>query len=154
MKIYVASSSWESRKGYLGIVDLLKMAGHEVYAYREQAAAFDWDQVDYAWRGWTMTRFRSMLKHPKVVAAFSHNFDALQWCDALVLLLPCGNDAHLEAGYIAGLGKPVIALLAGEYKCGLMYSLLDTLCVDEDELLARLGYGDAISKGRKKRGEG
>ncbi|MCK4829368.1 hypothetical protein KA005_77305, partial [bacterium] len=40
--------------------------------------------------------------------AFKEDKKWLNWCDALVLVLPAGNSSHLEAGYIKGQGKQLI----------------------------------------------
>jgi hypothetical protein len=33
------------------------------------------------------------------------NKDAIDWCDVVVLMLPCGNDAHADWAYGVGRGK-------------------------------------------------
>lgn len=45
--------------------------------------------------------------------------------DACVLLLPCGNSAHLEAGWFAGQRKPVAVLCWELREPELMYRCFD-----------------------------
>ncbi|MFW5920202.1 MAG: hypothetical protein ACOCUS_00075, partial [Polyangiales bacterium] len=74
---------------------------------------------------WTPVHFRQALRHPIAVDGFESDRAGLEWCDRLVLLLPCGRSAHLEAGWAAGSGRPVHVLLAdGEPE--LMYLLAKT----------------------------
>jgi len=37
--------------------------------------------------------------------------NALRWCEACVLLLPCGRSAHLELGWAAGAGKRTVVII-------------------------------------------
>ncbi len=64
------------------------------------------------------------------------------WADACVLVLPCGRSAHLEAGYFAGAGKPLLILLAdGEPE--LMYKMASEIYTELGELIADLnGFDD------------
>ena len=106
MKIYVASSwrnLWQP-----GIVSLLQSAGHEVYDFRhpkEGDDGFSWSEIDPAWKDWTPYVYREALKHPLAEAGFSLDMNALRWCDACVLVQPCGNSSHLELGWACGAGK-------------------------------------------------
>jgi nucleoside 2-deoxyribosyltransferase len=51
--------------------------------------------------------------------------DALEDCDACVLVMPCGRSAHLEAGFAIGAGKPT-AILISEGEPELMYKMART----------------------------
>ena len=48
--------------------------------------------------------------------AVEGNRAALQWCDIVILMLPCGNDAHADWAYAVGLGKRSIVI--GSPKAG------------------------------------
>jgi len=61
-----------------------------------------------------------MLAHPVAMAGFSSDLCGMTWCDAGVLLHPCGRSAHLEAGWIAGRGKPVHMLSPADLEPDLM----------------------------------
>lgn len=130
MKIYVASS-WRNEIQN-AVVNILRMNGHEVYDFknpREGDIGFSWSEIDEQWQGWTPAAFRFALEDPIAKSGFKSDFDAMEWADACVLVLPCGRSAHLEAGWFVGRGKPLIIyvpndiqiepelmyLMAGEY---------------------------------------
>lgn len=125
-KIYVASS-WRNRK-QPSVVAALRDAGHEVYDFRNPAPddnGFHWSEIDREWSNWTPEEFTAQIEsHPTAVAGFAKDKAALDWCEACVLVLPCGRSAHLEAGYAVGQGKPTIILLDHEaFEPELMYLL-------------------------------
>jgi hypothetical protein len=134
MKVYVASS-WRN-PDQPAMVELLRAVGHEVYDFREPTEGnhgFSWHEIDPSVpRGaadlrLSGARIVSLLDHPAARDGFALDMGALEWCDAVVLLLPCGRSAHLEAGWAAGAGKLTIGLLSdGEPE--LMWRMLDHLC--------------------------
>lgn len=114
MKIYVASS-WKN-PSFDEFVRLLQLNGFHVFNFKEPGCdtkAFNWRQVldaenspDYLT---TPDEFNSVCAQQLVVQrAFQVDSSAVQSCDVLILLLPCGSSAHLEAGFAAGCGKPVL----------------------------------------------
>jgi nucleoside 2-deoxyribosyltransferase len=79
-----------------------------------------------------------LQEHTLCYFGFMNDFEAMQWADACVLVMPCGRSAHLEAGYFVGAGKPLYILLSdGEPE--LMYRMAwetgGTICVELSELL-------------------
>lgn len=105
MNIYVASSwrnPWQP-----GVVAFLWGLGHTVYDFRNppNRSGFGWSQIDAGWRDWTPEQYRRNLQHPLAVDGFASDMDALKACDACLLVLPCGNSAHLEMGWACGAGK-------------------------------------------------
>ena len=137
-KIYLASS-WKNpmQEQY---VAMLIDEGHEVYDFKE--TGFHWSDLDTEYDKWTPVEFRRGLSDYRSIEHFELDKDAMDWADTCVLLLPCGRSAHLEAGYMAGEGKNVVALLdPGEVIPELMYSLLSDICVTKDELLKYLSHG-------------
>lgn len=137
-RIYVASS-WRNAI-YPDIVAQLRIAGHEVYDFRNPEPGnrgFAWSEIDRDWLNWTPARFAEQLAtHPIAAAGFGHDKRALDWCDTCILVLPCGRSAHLEAGYAAGQGKDVYFLLhPDKFEPELMY-LLGTGCATSlDQIL-------------------
>ena len=133
MKIYVASSWRNTRQP--GVVDKLRTEGHEVYDFRNPAPGdhgFQWSEIDPDWQGWTPEQFAAALNHPVALLGFSRDMQALEGCDACVLVMPCGRSAHLEAGWAAGAGKRLLILLSdGEpelmYGMGELYATMDNL---------------------------
>jgi hypothetical protein len=94
--------------------------------------------------------YRRALDSPAAVAKFEADFKALRDCDALVLLLRCGNDAHMEAAYTLGRNRPVFVLLPDARPLPepeLMYRLPGvTIVANIDELIAHLRHSPAIRK--------
>jgi hypothetical protein len=125
MKIYLASS-W--RNTYQAQVLLaLREAGHEVYDFKNPAPG----NTGFGWRQ-TLDRpianaldLLQALGHPRAQEGFDFDFNAMKWADACVLLLPCGNSAHLEAGWFSGQGKPVAVLCPELREPELMYKCFD-----------------------------
>lgn len=135
LRVYVASS-W--RNPYQPeVVRALRADGHEVYDFREPApgnVGFSWSQLDSslpvgpADLVLPAEQIREMLDHPVADDGFALDMGALNWCEACVLVLPCGRSAHLEAGWAAGHGKVTVALL-DDGEPDLMWKMLDHLCV-------------------------
>ena len=144
MRIYVASS-WRNER-QPEVVRRLREAGHKVYDFRNppggpstgaQGTGFHWSDIDENWQDWTPSQFAGALGHPDAINGFAMDFGGLCWCDACVLVLPCGRIAHLEAGFVAGQGKPVVALLAdGEPE--LMYRMFAVMVETIEDLPAAM----------------
>lgn len=126
MKIYLASS-W--RNPYQAeTLEFLRKNGHDVYDFKNPKPGdqgFGWRQtLDRPIE--TAADLHEALRHPRAVEGFGNDFGAMKWADACVLLLPCGNSAHLEAGWFTGAGKPLIVYVPAELRePELMYKLGD-----------------------------
>lgn len=106
--IYVAGSL--RNKEVPRIAQELRQAGHVVFD--------DWfacgPEADDRWKDYEVARGRTYIEALK--GDFAQNtfrFDRthLALCDAIVLVLPAGKSAHLELGWVLGLGKPGYILL-------------------------------------------
>ena len=137
-KIYVASS-WRN-EFQPGVVHQLRQAGHEVYDFRNppNKAGFGWEQLDSGWKTWSAARYRELLKHPIAQEGFKADFDAMQWADTGLLVLPCGRSAHLELGWMAGVGKRTIILTRDGEEPELMALLTNYVCISFSEVLELL----------------
>lgn len=127
LRIYLASS-W--RNVYQAdVLKALREAGHEVYDFKNPApgnTGFSWEQCDPdLMSDLTVERMRSVLCHPVARTGFQYDFDAMKRANICVLLLPSGMSAHLEAGWFAGAGKPVVVLAPEIREPELMYKLFD-----------------------------
>ena len=144
MNVFV-SSSWRNQR-QPGVVAALVEAGFDVYDFRDPAPGedvrgFSWAEVDENWQDWTAEQFRDALKHPRVTEGFRYDMEALEACDMLVMVQPCGRSAALELGWAAGAGKPTIVLLAdGEPE--LMLLMAQHFCLSIEEVLGALGAID------------
>lgn len=135
-KIYVASS-WRN-KDQPRIIRILRESGHEVYDFRlphgKEDGGFHWSEIDPNWKQWTPAEFRTGLLHLTARKGFALDMEALEWANTVLLVLPCGRSAHLEAGWAVGAGKQVIVLLAdGEPE--LMYRMFSLICLNVAEVL-------------------
>lgn len=143
VKIYVASS-WRNQI-QPAVVLALRRHGHNVYDFRNPApgnTGFAWSAIDPDWLKWTPAAFREALNHPVALAGFKCDMDALRWCEACVLVLPCGRSAHLEAGWAAGAGRRVVVYAPELPEPELMYLMNGPhggICLGMDEVLSSLG---------------
>lgn len=126
-KIYLASS-WRNSYQVSVLKDLRTQ--HEVYDFKNPSpgdTGFKWIDTDPQLESdLSVGRLCSALQHPVAVKDFKNDFDAMQWADACVLLLPCGRSAHLEAGWFSGAKKPVVVLAPEINEPELMYKCFDT----------------------------
>lgn len=136
LKLYVASSWRNARQPT--VVAELREAGHEVYDFRHPAPGnegFHWSEIDPAWKTWTPEQYREALGHPVADRGFELDLQGMVESDACVLVMPCGRSAHLEAGWFAGLGRPVVVLLDEAFEPELMYKLTASVCLSMEEVL-------------------
>ena len=122
MKIYVASS-WRNML-QPAIVTMLRRCGHEVYDFRNPEpgeSGFNWREIDPNWQQWTPAQYREALQHPIALAGFKLDMDALQSCDACVLVLPSGRSASFEFGWAISAGKKGAVVMFEPCEPELMY---------------------------------
>ena len=59
----------------------------------------------------------------------------LERCDAAVLVYPAGKSAHLELGYVKGMGKRALVLMDGEpERYDIMLAFADKVCFSVEQL--------------------
>lgn len=139
MKLYVASS-WRNAY-YTEVVERLRREGFEVYDFRNPPSgdpAFKWCLVGEDWLEWSPEEYRDKLAHPLAERQFANDLEAIRSCDACVLVLPCGRSAHTEAGWFAGVGKPVVAYIPEKVEPELMYKLFTAVCCSLEEVVESL----------------
>lgn len=144
MKIYVASS-WRNIN-QPEAVDVLRHEGHDVYDFRnpkEGDGGFHWSEIDPMWQRWTPEEYRvHLLNSPVAQRGFQHDWEAMEWADACLLVMPCGRSAHLEAGYFVGAGKK-LAILLSDAEPELMYLMAHHICLDLHDVLDCFSDGEA-----------
>lgn len=138
MKIYVASS-WRN-EFYPTVVKALLEAGHEVYDFRNppNGTGFSWSEIDDNWQEWTPNQYIEYLDHPIAERGFQSDFQAMQWADTCVMVLPCGRSANTEAGWMKGAGKSVFVFQPIRQEPELMYKIYDQVVSSLEILLAYL----------------
>lgn len=141
MKIYVASS-WRNNF-QPEVVHALKVQQFDVYDFRNppKQTDFSWSMVDEDWHSWSTHDYLAALDDPVSRAGFAAEYEALEWCDVCVLVLPAGRSAHLELGWCAGKGKPTCIFLTEHWevqpaveRMELMYLLADRIASTYSEL--------------------
>ena len=145
-RIYVASS-WRNRYQPC-VVAALRECGHEVYDFRNPTVGYDnptglaygfqWSMIDPEWQTWTPAEYRAALAHPIAQQGFISDWNAMQWANTGVLVLPSGRSAHLEAGYFSGAGKPLWILMLEPQEPDLMNLMANAICLSVAELLDAL----------------
>jgi hypothetical protein len=137
--IYVASS-W--RNSYQpAMVKFLRSAGHDVYDFRNPCdgnTGFSWSEIDPEWQGWDISAFRQALQSPIAEEGYRCDIEALEKADVVVLLLPSGRSAHIEAAYHRGRGGVVIVHSPERCEPELMYKMFNAFTIDETELVELL----------------
>lgn len=114
MKIYLATS-WKNEELALDFLTYLSWAGHEVDCFCFKTSnryVFDYRDL----KNYQKLNSIEFLKTEQANKAFLEDKKWIDWCDVLVMLLPCGNSSHLEAGYASGKGKKVYIL--GKFPVG------------------------------------
>lgn len=141
--VYVASS-WRNT-AQPGVVAALRHFGIEVYDFRNPGVGktgFSWKQIQPDWENWTPEQWRHALTHPIAKQGYANDRGGMDAAECGVLLLPSGRSAHLEAGFMAGQGKPVFTLALSKVEPDLMNLLLGPsswICTTMDELFDQLG---------------
>lgn len=144
-KIYV-SSSWTNHFQSM-LVEELRQRGHEVYDFRHPNGRNDrnvWDENGVSSQlfegGISGFEMKKALADSKAQKRFREHFAAMRDADTCVLFLPCGRSAHIEAGYMKGLGKRVFVFGSAFdiIKPELMYLTFDGFFCLYDELFQAL----------------
>jgi nucleoside 2-deoxyribosyltransferase len=118
-----------------GVAAALREQGHDVFDDWHAAGP----EADDIWQQYEKDRSRGYLEalggyHAQ--HAFALDFEHLHRCDVGVMILPAGKSAHMELGYMRGLGKPAYILMEGEpERYDLMYLLATDVFLQLDDLL-------------------
>lgn len=118
MRIYIASS-WKLETVLKVIAkQLRKIEGLEVDLFCDPKSGryiFYIDDLPIPREGLTAL---TLLQYWQVHKAADSDYSAIDWCDTLLLILPCGKSAHFEAGYAHGKGKTVYVAPLEDYPLG------------------------------------
>lgn len=123
-RIYPASS-WKNRDRVRALSTALRAEGHEVFDFTDKPDTFAgmrcaaeipperfpelFDPEKHVYRTYLTTP-------PEWRRAVEDNRRAIEWCETVVLMLPCGMDAHADAFYGLGLGRRLI--VCGQPRAG------------------------------------
>jgi hypothetical protein len=140
-KLYVASS-WKN-EFYKDLTTRLQLHDYRVWDWRNPPTGgngFSWKQIalDYNNEPIELGRLMDILDHPIAQSGFASDLAGMIWCDECVLCLPAGSSAHMEAGYIKGIGKKVHVYRPTAQEPDLMHLLFDGFYETFEELLEPL----------------
>lgn len=125
-KIFI-STSWKNEVQAIRLAKALRNSGYivdcfcdsstgrSVFSYKELINYESMDCIEF-------------INTKQATKAFNEDRKYIEWCDLLIMVLPCGKSAHLEAGYAKGIGKKVFIL--GSFPSGefdVMYKFADRL---------------------------
>ena len=154
LKIYLATL-WKNPY-YEEVLKRLRDLGHEVYDFRDPSAAFKWSNIQLdngkTWQEWDAEDFFQALCTEETNRGFKRDFEAIKQCEALIMLTPCGNSAHLELGLAAGLGKYCIVYYYDYTSQGpdLMVKVADKFIRFDSELEESLLIAELQVRGEQK----
>jgi len=114
MKIYIASS-WKNAPLIRYLAVGLRSAGHEVYDFTSPEH-FVFNMTEESEENKSKVDWIECGKLESTQKACQNDKAGLDWADAVLLLLPCGRSAHLEAGVALGQGKMLV--IYGELPIG------------------------------------
>ncbi|MGB9903064.1 MAG: hypothetical protein ACPLQO_00160 [Desulfotomaculales bacterium] len=130
MKIYLASS-WKNAEIVRAFALYLRKAGFEADDFTDPSNGryvFHWSEVGET----DKLDAINFLQDERAQKAFQEDKKWLDWADAVVLILPAGKSAHLEAGYAKGQGKLLViwqkSFPRGEFD--VMYGFADLITSD------------------------
>lgn len=145
--IYVASS-WRNPH-YESVLDCLDQWNLPYYNWRDEEG-FHWSDVftpdligididEHQKSHWTLpispTQYHYGMLHQRAKKGFERDMLHLREASAVILLLPCGKSAHLEAGWAVGSGKPVALYMPESLQPELMYGMFDRMTDNIDDLM-------------------
>lgn len=146
-RVYVASS-WRN-PFQIVVVQAIRAAGMPVYDFKDETVGFHWSDVEPEYETllsdetMDFRTLENMLAHPAAMAGFARDFTAMQQCDTMVMVLPCGRSAHLELGWAVGAGKRTCILnMEDTPEPDLMVKMADYRCDNIMDVLAWLGVED------------
>lgn len=144
-RIYLASS-WRN-PNQPALVEWLRKAGHEVYDFHNPPTGgdFSWDDRSLWGQDWSQASaetHRTALAHGIVKQTMVNDGAAMRWATTGILLSPCGRSAHMEIGYMIGLGKLAVNVIAAGTEPEVTTTLCHAQCIDWAELMDWLHYNN------------
>jgi len=109
-KIYIASS-WKNKETIRSMAWVLRKIGHEVFDFTDPESrpegfdCFTFSASEWARKPKSQIEWKEFMELEATRRAFESDKAGLDWADTIIMLNPCGRNAHLEAGYAIGKGK-------------------------------------------------
>lgn len=133
---YFICSRWRNRDKVLELVKKLREKGKTVYCFFESPVSKHRINNDPEE---DMKNFekRDFRNDPYVKEVFEHDMEGLKQSENLVILLPAGNSAHIEAGTAYGMGKNCI-LIGIPNKAESLYKIFSEVYSTVDEFIVTI----------------
>jgi len=100
--------------------------------------------ADEEWQAYEKLRgrtFKQALNGAHAWDVFSFDVRHLHKASTAVLVAPAGKSAHIELGYMRGLGKPAFVYMEGEPdRFDVMYRFATGVCTSYEDLVKELRY--------------
>ena len=141
MNIYIASS-WKNQGLARLVAEYLRDIGYPVDCFCDPSSGryvFHWRELVDKEEDLMAHDAISFLCDSRTRRAFDEDKKWIDWSDVVVLVLPAGRSAHLEAGYAKGQGK--LLFILGGFSKGefdVMYGFANGLFRFEDNGLWQL----------------
>ena len=153
LKIYIASSGRNALAARI-LAEVLRADGHLVDCFCDPSTGretFHWSEVVEKEEDLQEYDAVGFMRDPRVQQAFEVDRVWLDWSDVVVMLHPCGDSAHLEAGYAKGTGKKLFMYgVFPDGKVDVMYGFADEMFrMDQLGKLRRALQGLALEKRRR-----
>ena len=134
MKVYLASS-WKNAQLVRDCAKSLRRHGHEVDDFADDSRGryvFGFDKLPDI----SNHNAQTVFQLTEVQQPFAEDKKWIDWADCVLLLLPAGKSAHLEAGYAKGQGKKLIIFQLDFPKAEFdaMYGFADLITNDPREI--------------------
>lgn len=156
MKVYVAGS-FNHQSLCRMVTTVCRAVGHTVYLFCEPSTQTYHLSKDIRELGDAkQLTGQTALLNTTVQRIYELNSEELFKADAVVVVLPSGRSAHLEAGWAKGKGRPIYVY--GEMKAGewdAMYCMVDGIfdLYELDKLLDALRHYEEKSYGKDGKAE-
>ena len=121
MRIYLASS-WKNAEIVRLLAEDLRERGHQVYDFTdpknfiEGIDGFAFDASKEFGKPFSEINWIEFSNCPATEKACLIDKAGMDWANTVILLLPCGRSAHMEAGI--GLGQGKLLIIYGELPLG------------------------------------
>lgn len=131
---YFISSRWRNRDAVMELTEKLRAKGKTVYCFFEAPHSLHRLQADPEQDMQQFER-RNWQDDPYVREVFVNDMKGERESDCLLLLLPAGKSAHIEAGAAYGMGKKCI-LIGEQHEAESLYLIFSEFYPDMDSFLA------------------
>lgn len=111
---YFLASRWRNQDAVLELLQKLRAKGKSVYCFLEKARSLNDPTKDPEEEMQAFEAIVDWRADEAVKRIFQEDMDGLKQSASLILLLPAGKSAHVEAGAAYGMGKRCI--LVGQQK--------------------------------------